>query len=409
MACAISPRVRRSTSSSTSVLVCLLLGVAAPFAIASAAHAQSTVGDALSSLLLQQRTPATPDLRDQQAAATTRDTLAQLVLVDLSTFPVASSAGGFVYRLNPALGTMERASGNFGPFFTERALRAGADQLSAGVTYRYAEFSHLQGASLTDGTFVSGAARLAGSTQPFDVDTLTLRLRTKTVTGFATYGVSDRLDVSAIVPIIAIDFEGARINTVTGRSTLQSSVFSDATGLGDIALRARYLVTQRASGGGFAVGTDVRLPTGREKDLLGAGKTALRLLSIGSFEGRVFSGHANVGYTFGGVSREFAYGGALAVAPAPRVTLVAELMGRYLNNLHQLRDVYAPHDLGGPIETMRWVPTTQGVNQAASAFGMKWNLTGGYVLNGNVLISLTDSGLTARVVPSLTIDYTFAR
>lgn len=405
MARASSPGARPACLS-TSVLVCLLSGVLG--AIVSPAHAQSTVGDALSSLLLAQRVPEVPDIRDQQAAATTRDTLAQLVLVDLSTLPVASSAGGFVYRLNPTLGTMERASGNFGPFFTERALRAGADQLSIGVTYRYAEFSHLQGASLTDGTFVSGAARATGAAQPYDVDTLTLRLHTKTVTGFATYGITDRLDVSAILPIIALDFEGARINTVTGRSTLQSSVFADASGLGDVALRARYLVSQR-SHGSLAVGTDVRLPTGREQDLLGAGKSALRLLSIGSFEGRMISVHANAGYTFGGVSREFAYGGALAVAPAPRVTLVAELMGRYLSNLHELRDVYAPHVLGGPVETMRWVPTTMGVNQATSAFGMKWNLTGGYVLNGNVLISLTDSGLTARVVPSLTIDYTFAR
>lgn len=374
----------------------------APFATAQ------TVGDALTSLLLSQRAPSTPDIRDQQAAATTLTSLAQLVLVDLSTFPVSSSAGGFVYRLNPDIGTMERVTTSFGPFFTERALRAGQGHASVGLTYRYAEFSSLQGASLTSGTFPSNAARLAGTTQPYDVDTVTVRLSTKTVTGFANYGVTNRLDVGATVPIVSVNFSGTRINTTNGRSTLQATSFADAMGFGDIALRARYLVTGSRQAG-FALGADVRLPSGREEDVIGAGKSALRMLAIQSFEGQHVAVHGNVGWTLGGASREFAYTGAVTVSPAPRVTLAAELLGRYLSQLHALNDVYQPHSSIGGIETMRWVPTDGGVHQALTAFGMKWNLTGGYVLNGNLLVSLTDTGLTARVVPSLTIDYTFAR
>jgi hypothetical protein len=377
--------------------------------VAQPAAAQSgSVGEALGALLLTQRNPSSTTPEDIQAATTTLNTLAELVSVDLSTLPVSASAGGFVYRLNPELGTMERASTNFGAFFTERAQRVGQDQLSIGLAYRYAEFSSLQGASLTDGTFPSGASRLAGSTEPFAVDLLTMRLNTKTVTGFATYGVTDRLDVGATVPVVSLDFQGARINSEAGRSTLQSSVFSSATGFGDIGLRARYRVAETRRTG-LAVGTDVRLPTGRSEDLLGSGETAMRLLAIESFEGPLFGGHVNVGYTFGGLSREFSYSGAVTYAPSPRVTLVGELMGRNIDGLHVLRDVYAPHVSQGNVETMRWVPTAAGVNQALTAVGMKWNLAGGYVLNGNLLMSLTDSGLTARVVPSLTLDYTFSR
>jgi hypothetical protein len=384
----------------------MMAGASVAGAVPSAA-AQS-VSESLTTLLVSQRTPAVPDTRDQLAALTTRDTLAQLVLVDLSTFPVSSSAGGFVYRFNSSLGTFERASTNFGPFFTERALRTGREQTSVGLSYRHADFTTLQGASLTDGTFPSNAARLAGTQTPFEIDALTMRLSTNTVTGFVTYGVSDRLDIGATVPIVSVDLSGSRINSVNGRATLQSSVSSQATGLGDVALRARYLVAGTGNGG-VAVGTDVRLPTGKSEDLLGAGKAALRMFTMGSYEGAYVATHVNVGYTVGGVSREFAYGGAVTFAASPRATLVAELMGRYLSSLHTATDLYLPGSGNSAVETMRWVPTPGGVNQVLSAFGLKWNLAGGYMLNGNILVSLTDSGLTARVVPSITLDYTFAR
>ena len=41
--------------------------------------------------------------------------------------------------------------------------------------------------------------------------------------------------------------------------------------------------------------------------------------------------------------------------------------------------------------------------------GAKWNLTGSWLLNANVLIRMTDTGLSARVTPSLSIDYGFER
>src|SRR5262249_46373747 len=43
----------------------------------------------------------------------------------ISTFPLASSAGGFTYLYDPALGTFTRASSSFGPIFAERAITNG--------------------------------------------------------------------------------------------------------------------------------------------------------------------------------------------------------------------------------------------------------------------------------------------
>ena len=137
--------------------------------------------------LLTEQTPPPPGyVRDQVAAAATFGTVAGLFQVELTSIPVASSSGGFVYRFSPTLGTAKRATDSFGPFFTERAMRNGTGQLSVGLGYQFASFETLQGADLTSGTFPTNTARFVNQLQPFSVDTLSLRLDVKTVTAFAS-------------------------------------------------------------------------------------------------------------------------------------------------------------------------------------------------------------------------------
>ena len=374
---------------------------------AAAAQGQDVVGT-LSTLLLSQTTPNPVLPKDQAAATTTLDTVTQLVQVEMSNQPLSSSAGGFVYRLNEGLGTIERISPSFGPFFTERALLSGRGAASLGVTYRSASFTRLQGADLTDGSFPMNASRPVGSTLPNDVDSLALELSTHTLTMFGTVGVTDRLDVGVAVPVVTVDVEGRRVNTFRGVSSLQAIGAAHATGLGDVALRARYAVAGDAQRG-LAAGLDLRLPTGREEDLLGAGEASARMFGIGSFEHGPIATHLNAGYSVGGVSREIGYNAAVTYAALPRVTVVGELLGRRLSNLRRMRDVYAPHATVAGVETMRWLPEGDGVNQVLASSGMKLNVGGSYLLTANVLFRLTDLGLAARVVPSITLDYTFGR
>jgi hypothetical protein len=388
----------------------LLVALVAISGIQQAAAQQSTqsVGDALSALLLNQSGPYPVVDKDKLAAEATRDTLGQLLLVELSTLPTNTSSGGFVYRFNSELGTLERASAHFGPFFSERALRAGRHQFSMGVTFRYADFTSLQGASLTDGTFPVNAARVAGAETPYGVDTVNVRLDTKTVTAFGTYGVTDRLDLGAAVPIVSLHFTGTRDYQWRGQTIPQSFVLQNATGLGDVTLTARYALANNVARG-FAVGTDLRVPSGSKSDLLGAGRTAAKFLAIASMERSRIATHGNIGYTVGGASREFTYGGALTFAADPRLTLVGEFLGRRVSDLHTLQSVYEPNPLAPRIETMRWLPQGDSLYQSLLVTGGKWNLGRSYLLNANLLIRLTDVGLTARVVPSVSIDYTFQR
>jgi hypothetical protein len=397
----------RSRLSRTSrIVVMAMMGTF--FGIQQGLAQQQSVGEALSSLLLTQSGPYPVVDKDRLAAEATRDTLGQLLLVELSTLPTTTSSAGFVYRFNSELGTLERTSAHFGPFFTERALRAGRHQLSAGVTFRYADFTTLQGSSLTSGDFPVNAARVAGAQEPYGVDTVNVRLQTRTITAFGTYGLNDRLDVGAAVPVVSLHFTGTRDYQWRGTSIPQSFVLSNANGVGDVALTARYAVDNRILHS-FAVGTDLRLPTGSSSNLLGAGRTAAKFLAIGSMERSRVASHVNVGYSVGGASREFTYNGAMTLAANPRLTLVGEFIGRRVSDLHTLQAVYEPNPLAPRVETMRWLPEGDHVYQSLVATGAKWNLTRSYLLNANILIRLTDVGLTARVVPSISIDYTFQR
>ncbi len=299
---------------------------------------------------------------------------------------------------------MERASDSFGPFFTERVLRNGKGQLAVGMTYQYSNFETLQGADLTSGSFPTNTARFRDQLQPFSVDTLSLKLDVQTVTAFASYGVTDRLDVGGTVPFTRLYFSGQRVNTFNGTSVLQSSQARSARGLGDMTVNARYRLTGH-TGTGLAVGTDLRMPTGREEDLLGTGKTAWRLFGIGSWEGARVSAHANGGFGLGGVSREGFWTGAATFVAFPKLTLVGELMGRRISKLTRVADVYQPHPVLAGVETMRWLPTGGSLYTSYLVTGCKLNIGAGWLLNANLLMRLTDTGLRARVTPSIGIDY----
>jgi hypothetical protein len=371
--------------------------------IASAAESQS-VASGLSSLLTEQTPPPPGYVRDRSAAEATFNTVARLFQVELSSVPVASSSGGFVYRFNPAFGTVERASDSFGPFFTERAIRNGRKHLSLSVAFDFADFATLQGADLTEGSFPTNTARFVDALLPFSVDTLSLELQKRTVTGFASYGITDRLDVGVAVPITRLRFSGIRVNTFEGQSTVQSRQSGTATGLGDVGAHARFRLTGNG-GSGLAVASDVRFPTGREEDLLGAGEMTLRVSGIASWERRAIALHANGGVGVGGVSREQFWSGAVTVAARLRLTLVGEIMGRRLSDLHRVSDVYSPHPVLAGVETMRWLPTDAGVHTVFLVTGFKWNVGESTLLNVQVLSRLTDAGLRARFTPTLAVDY----
>ncbi len=370
------------------------------------AHAQQTMREVLSFLLTNQAVRTGDIERDAAATAATRDTISRALLIELATLPISTSSSGFTYLFSSDLGTLERATSSFGPFFVERALTSGRNQMSFGATFRYSQFDRLDGNDLRSGNFVTTAAQFRDEPQPFDVETLALRIDTRTVTGFASYGVTDRVDVGAAVPIVSMQLSGERVNTYRGQIFPQAAATATTTGVADIAITARaHLLGSRASG--LTAGAELRLPTGREEDLLGTGEPAIRVLAIGSFEGTRAAMHLNGGYLWGGISREANYNAAVTVAASERFTVVAEFLGRWVESLGQIGRVTAPHPGSVGVETIRLLPSGTGTMTGMAVAGFKWNVGGRWLVNANVLLPVTDRGLRARIVPAIALDYSF--
>jgi hypothetical protein len=386
------------------ILICV-------FAVTTVARAQTaetprqSVQDVLSFLLTNQAVPTGDFAKDREAAAATSATVARALLVNLTSQPIASSSSGFSYRFNPELGTFERASESFGPILAERVQTTAPGQVSIGFTYRFADYTNLDGRRLEDG-FVTTANRFRDEASPFDVETLNVSLRTHTFALVANAGLTNRIEVSGAVPFIALQLRGERTNVYRGNTFVQASGQADVAGIGDVIARVKV----RVAGGraaGLAIGTDVRLPTGREEDLLGAGDAGFRVLAITSAEGRQVGVHGNVFLSRGGLSDEAGFTGALAFTPAPTLTIATELLMRRLSEIHAIEELTAAHPTISGVETLRLVAGTAPTTMSLVSVGFKWNATETWLVNGGVAFPLTDTGLTARWSPSIGIEYTF--
>jgi hypothetical protein len=400
------PRQRAATHRLVPLAAVVTLVVLA----ADTASAQDSLTDILS-FLLTNRAVQTGDFeRDAAAARDTRDTMTRSLLTELSTLPISSPSPGFVYRLNRDLGTLERASDSFGPFFAERGLTAGAGQMSVGLTMRFARYTHLDGHDLRDGTFVTSGNWFRDEAAPFDIEQLTLRIDSRTLTGFANIGITDRLDVGVAVPFVSVSLSGSRENTYRGQTQAQASADADASGVGDMAVRAKYRIVDAPAAAAIAALFEVRLPTGDADNLLGSGESSVRALGIASFEvGRGVGIDLNAGATWGGLADEFQYRSAVSVSAAPRVTLVGELLGRRLDGIGEIRAARAPHPTFSGADTIRLITVGDSAHNATLLGGVKWNVAGTWLISGSVSRQLGNRGLRSGTVAQIGLDFAWVR
>ncbi len=370
------------------------------------AFAQQSPQDVIAFLVTNQSVQTGDFEKDRAAAAATADTISRALQVNLATVPIATSSSGFVYRLDPELGTASRVSDSFGTFFVERAMTSGKGRVSFGVSGTTAAYDQLDGLDLRSGTLLTTTDRFTDETAPFDTEALTLRIRASTLTVYGAYGVTDRLEIGGALPFVQLDIEGSRLNVYRGESFLQASGTASASGIADAAIRAKYLIagTRRS---GFAAAGEVRLPTGNESHLLGAGKTSVRLMGIASMEDARAGAHVNVGVVRGGVSNELDGSGAVTFAATPRVTLAGELLIRKLSDVRRVTTVSAEHPSIVGVLTQRLAPGTKAVTLSSAVTGIKWNVGSRVVLTGEVLWRLAKSGLTSPFTPTVSLDYLF--
>jgi hypothetical protein len=372
----------------------------------AAALAQGTVNDIITFLMTNQAVLTEDFERDRAAAETARDTISRSLIITLTSVPIATSSSGFLYRLSPELGTVERATESFGGFFVERALTPGHGRALFGVSASTTRFTQLDGSNLRDGSLLTIANRFGDEPAPFDTESLTLHVRSSTMTLFASVGITDRFEIGGAVPLVRLELEGERINVYRGQAFTQASASATASGIADSAVRAKYTVYS-GRGAGVALAGELRLPTGDSENLLGAGSASVRVFGIAAIEQGPWTFSGNGGFVRGGLSDEVTFAGAASVAVSPRVTLSGEVLTRRIAELSRISLSAAPHPTITGVETTRLVGVDQGRMIAGGAAGLKWNTGGTLVIAGYIRWSFTSAGLTAPITPSIGLEYAF--
>jgi hypothetical protein len=199
------------------------------------------------------------------------------------------------------------------------------------------------------------------------------------------------------------------------QADFQSS--GNASGLGDVVLRTKYVFSSKASKA-VALGLDLTLPTGDDQNMLGSGSTQARFLFITSGTmGSHLSPHLNIGYDFasGGIaSDQFGFVGGSEIVAGPRVTFSGDVLARTYRDALRLSDVSVPHTFQqgatAPIETTTLNAITVGPKNLSSILataGAKVNVVGNLLITGNLLFPLNNAGLRPGVTPVVGFDYTF--
>jgi lipopolysaccharide export system protein LptA len=398
--------------------------------------------------------------------------------------PLASPSSGIIYSWDPVSRSYASTTDSFGPVFGERAETVGKNRLFLGVSYQYLSFSKLDGTDLKHVPEVFTQPDVAVSDPPGTVcsanpdhlnatgvcafirDVVTVQnridLKAHQVTVFLTYGLNNRIDISAAIPI-----ENIRLN-INSKATIVNLSDSDihafnpnpgctpspdqncltdtfrntsvASGFGDITLRAK-VIAWSGERTAVAIGANVRLPTGDSLNFLGAGAAGVEPFMVWSRRAR-FGLHAGAGMQVNGSSKvagdlttgstdrlpgRLAYSAGTDVWLTRRFTVAADFLGQTLFQTQRLTP-FTFHELGACTVPYMGPPFTCGIssntiappntdpdvtqstgnaNILSGSFGAKVKLAGSLLFTGNVVVKIRDGGLRSNVIPMGELSYTF--
>ena len=396
---------------------------------------------------------------------------------------------------------------SLGPILGERAGTIGRKRLFVGFSYQDFNFNTIDGQHLSSIPTVlqhqpfapqppqipKCPVQTALTGTKYDGDPCFVRdyiqtrnsihLRVHQYTIYVTYGVTRHLDFSAAIPILDVQMKVTSNATIvpnsasppvvggspvpgnvwhsfntqnpalasqcasaaaTGQACLQAS-FSDsgnATGIGDVVFRAKYTV-QQFERAGFAVGMDVRLPTGDATNFLGSGAVGVKPFGVFSYKARV-SPHAEVGYEVNSGStlagNNLVSSGSATVAKGSLPNRFVYIVGADVvitKRLTGALDIYGQRLFGAPEFTPQpykdygncsgatnddavncavYTPGTThpdvaqkiaNVNITNGSLGLKLRPFSKLVFTGNVLLKLDRGGLRSRAVPLVGVSYSF--
>jgi hypothetical protein len=343
------------------------------------------------------------------------------------TYPVASASSSIVYRYDPTIDAPVLSPGLPGPIFGERAETVGQGRLDLTASYSFVRLATIDGEPLDDlvnqrtvgSRFlffpVRGGVMLKDgrftTVLPVHV-TVDLGVDAHIFSASLTYGVTPDLDVNVTLPLIrtSLDLQTTSIvpdprfpsfalergSPLAGTDFLSAS--ADSAGVGDLLLRAKYIV-HRGAPVDVALGLGLSLPTGNADNFQGTGTT--RVLP-GVIASRLLGNRvellANAGMELDAndVARSavrWALGGTISVVERLAVPIV--FLGR--------------HELSAPADPIR-VPFFFQIERSDAvdaSVGLRWRFLETALLSANALVPLNRSGLRANVVPTVSVEWRF--
>lgn len=362
---------------------------------------------------------------------------------NIGNTPIGSTSGAETFRFEG--GVPLRTSQSAGPIFAERAQTLGRGRMLAGLTRSTFSFSTLRGVDLRDiqltfthqnvdfpncdSLFGGDCARMGVPAFENDVMEFNLSLDIDVAVHafYLTYGLTDNLDIGAVVPIVTASMQGqSRAELVPfgpdnvahffdGTSddpdlAVSRSTSGSTTGVGDVAVRLKASFGE-VRNTAIALLADARFPTGSEEDLLGAGEFTARGLAVFTSRFGAFSPHANLGYLYrDGETRTDAVLATLGFDQqlGERVTLAADLINELQVGDPKLR-LPTPVQYDAPFaRTVR--PTSipeMRDDYVSGSFGFKFVPATGLTALINALFPLNRGGLRPDIVYTAGVEYSF--
>jgi len=357
----------------------------------------------------------------------------------LVTVPLPSPASGFTYEVDPTTGVFRRTTQSFGPILAERAETIGTGRVSFGFAAQRYNFQTMEGLDLQQvpAVFTHDNAELLGGRQDLVTTVNTINLSVNQYTTFVTVGVTDRFDISAAIKFVTNDVQVQSTATIQRIGTTNElthfyrqadgtvgteRIFyaqGRASGLGDITIRMKDMV-HKDGPNAVAVGLDLRLPTGDQMNLLGAGTAGVQPFVVFSSTHERLSPHLNASYQWNGSSilagnpatgesGDFAdqatYAAGLDLSVYPRLTVAFDLLGRFFIGAERLRQETFVATNGATFPNITFDHSN--FNTLSGSVGFKLNVAERLLIDANLLFALDDHGLRDHVAPLLALEYAF--
>ena len=352
------------------------------------------------------------------------------IATGLGNLPFTAASGGVTFRFEN--GVPVATSVSAGPIFAERAQTLGRGRFLFGVNATGISMDNIRGVPMSDLNLVfthQNTGDPALGDPDFERDlievNMDLSLSLLVTSAYASYGLTDNLDIGVLVPVVRASLTGvSRAQIVpfdrptphqfgtpgSPSEVANSSTDGSAMGLGDIAIRLKANLYQGPTLG-FGALIDARLPTGSEEDFLGSGSTSVR--AIGVLSGRTgnFSPHVNGGFAIR--SGESQSSSVLATIGfdhllSEKVSIAADIVTDIAMGDSKLI-LPAPVVFTAP--TVATVDLTdipdQKDNFIDASFGLKFELPAALRGVTNILFPLSDGGLRPKFLWTVGLERTF--